>query len=538
MVVIGSGVGGLCCAAVCAWQGFNVCVVESHTIAGGCAHSFERNGFTFDSGPSFYAGLQDPKGTSGNALKQVLDLVGEDLPCASYDRWTCHFPGEGARMTIRANREDYRAAIAGWAGPAAVREWDALEAEMAPLARFAAAAPFGAMRSDALAGVTMARYGRELLGAGVLQRYGPATGGLLNGPFSALVDKHVRDPKLRNLIDLECFVLSGMLAKETLTPEMVFMYNERNKPGAVLDYPLGGSQAYIDALVRGIRRRGGRVCLGQHVEALVVEGGRCVGAKLRGRAEVLRPRVATVSNASVWDTQRLLPPGSVPEARRREAEALPKLDSFMHLHLGIDAEGLPPSEDLGIHHLVVNDWARGVDATRNVINISIPSCLDPSLAPAGAHTVHVYTAANEPWAPWEGLDRRSAEYAALKEERSQVLWEALENVIPDVRRRERVRLVGTPLTHRRFLRREQGTYGAALVAGKQAWPTAKTALPGLLACGDSTFPGIGVPAAAGSGLIAANTLCSLPKHLAMLDALDALRDASLRAAGADKAAGQ
>jgi len=526
VVVIGSGVGGLCCAAVCAWQGFNVCVVESHTIAGGCAHSFERNGFTFDSGPSFYAGLQDAPGTSGNALKQVLDLVGESLPCVSYDKWTCHFPGEKKTMTIQANREAYRNAIGEWAGPQAVREWDALEKEMGPLAKFAAAAPFGAMRSDLFAGLTMGRYGKDLVEAGVLQRYGPATGKLLNGPFSTVVDRHVKDAKLRNLIDLECFVLSGMLAKETLTPEMVFMYNERNKPGAVLDYPVGGSQAYVDALVRAVRKFGGRVCLGQHVESVAVEGGKAVGVDLRG-GKTVRARVATVSNASVWDTQRLLPSGSVPEAKRREAESLPMLDSFMHLHLGFDAEGLPPPDELGIHHLVVNDWDRGVDSERNVINISIPSCLDPSLAPAGSHTAHVYTAANEPWAPWEGLDRRSEEYAALKEERSQVLWEALENVIPDVRQREQVKLVGTPLTHKRFVRRERGTYGAALVAGEQAWPTAKTALPGLFACGDSTFPGIGVPAAAGSGLVAANTICSLPKHLAMLDALDALKGASL-----------
>lgn len=37
------------------------------------------------------------------------------------------------------------------------------------------------------------------------------------GPFSAVVDKHVTDPWLRAMLDLECFVLSGMLAHDTLT---------------------------------------------------------------------------------------------------------------------------------------------------------------------------------------------------------------------------------------------------------------------------------------------------------------------------------
>lgn len=42
---------------------------------------------------------------------------------------------------------------------------------------------------------------------------------------------------------------------------------------------------------------------------------------------------------------------------------------------------------------------------------------------------------------------------------------------------------------------------------------------GLLACGDSTFPGIGLPAVAASGAVAANTLTSPLKHWALLDEL-------------------
>ena len=55
--VIGSGIGGLCCAALLAHYGLEVIVCESHTIAGGAAHSFQRDGFIFDSGPSLYSGL-------------------------------------------------------------------------------------------------------------------------------------------------------------------------------------------------------------------------------------------------------------------------------------------------------------------------------------------------------------------------------------------------------------------------------------------------------------------------------------------------
>jgi phytoene dehydrogenase-like protein len=82
-----------------------------------------------------------------------------------------------------------------------------------------------------------------------------------------------------------------------------------------------------------------------------------------------------------------------------------------------------------------------------------------------------------------------------------------------------VSLVGTPLTHERFLRRSRGTYGPAISARGGAWPGAGTPLPGLSVCGDSCMPGIGVPAAAASGLIAANANASVWSHLRALDEL-------------------
>jgi phytoene dehydrogenase-like protein len=57
----------------------------------------------------------------------------------------------------------------------------------------------------------------------------------------------------------------------------------------------------------------------------------------------------------------------------------------MHLHLGIEAKGLPPN--LACHYIVVNDWEKGVTAPQNVVLVSIPSLLDPSLAPSGKHVI-------------------------------------------------------------------------------------------------------------------------------------------------------
>ncbi len=52
VILVGSGFGGMSCAALLAHYNFDVIVCESHSIPGGAAHSFERQGFKFDSGLS------------------------------------------------------------------------------------------------------------------------------------------------------------------------------------------------------------------------------------------------------------------------------------------------------------------------------------------------------------------------------------------------------------------------------------------------------------------------------------------------------
>ena len=54
-IIVGSGLGGLSAGAMLAKYGKSVLVCEAHSIPGGCAHSFERSGFSFDSGPSLWS---------------------------------------------------------------------------------------------------------------------------------------------------------------------------------------------------------------------------------------------------------------------------------------------------------------------------------------------------------------------------------------------------------------------------------------------------------------------------------------------------
>lgn len=49
-IVIGSGIGGLSCAAILSRVGKRVLVLEQHDVIGGCTHTFEAKGFEFDTG--------------------------------------------------------------------------------------------------------------------------------------------------------------------------------------------------------------------------------------------------------------------------------------------------------------------------------------------------------------------------------------------------------------------------------------------------------------------------------------------------------
>ena len=77
-------------------------------------------------------------------------------------------------------------------------------------------------------------------------------------------------------------------------------------------------------------------------------------------------------------------------------------------------------------------------------------------------------------------------------------------------------------THERFTRRHRGTYGPA--GNKEPGdldflgPSTPFA-PNFKLCGDSCFPGIGVPSAAASGIIAAHCFVPLAEHQALLETM-------------------
>ena len=77
-------------------------------------------------------------------------------------------------------------------------------------------------------------------------------------------------------------------------------------------------------------------------------GGRAAGVVLQGRGrnpssssngasqqpEIIQARQGVISNASVWDTLKLLPEHAAPQEWTQECSRTPQTGSFMHLHLG------------------------------------------------------------------------------------------------------------------------------------------------------------------------------------------------------------
>ncbi|MDJ0737615.1 MAG: NAD(P)/FAD-dependent oxidoreductase [Nostocaceae cyanobacterium] len=495
IIVIGSGIGGLTAAALLARYGKQVIVCESHTIAGGAAHSFRRQGFEFDSGPSFYCGLTSPQ--SLNPLKQILEVLGESLEAVPYDPLGYyHFP-EGC-FPVYSDAQLYRDEVAKVRLQGA-RELKQFESRLLPLYEAMKGIPSLALRSDwQVIPLLISRYlpslAKMLLHLPIVQ-----------APVGKIMDDTVKDPWVRRLIDLECFLLSGLKAEGTIVPEVAFMLGERSRAG--VEYPIGGSAAIVNALVRGLSRWGGKLRLGCHVEKILVESGKTVGVQLR-KGEVIKAPVV-ISNATIWDTYtKLLNPEDLPVSFRQTALATPAVESFMHLHLGIRGDRL---ENLSGHHVVVHDSQQDISVPGNTCMISIPSVWDASLATPGHHVVHAYTL--EPYTGWE----RNDGYELKKREKAETLYRALEKVIPDIRDRVVVELIGTPLTHAHYLRRYQGTYGPAIVAGKGMFPGTHTPIKGLYRVGDTTMPGIGVPAVAASGIMCANTLVNVGQIGELLD---------------------
>ncbi|MEA5515395.1 carotenoid isomerase [Nodularia sp. UHCC 0506] len=486
VIVIGSGIGGLVTATQLAAKGAQVLVLESYLIPGGSSGYFERQGYRFDVGASMIFGFGE-KGTT-NLLTRALDAVNVsqetiidpvqihyhlpkklDLKVERvYEKFLqnliAHFPHEETGI-----RHFYGEC---WKVFNCLNSMDLLSLEE----------PRYLLR-------TFLQHPLACLG---LVKYLPQNVG-------DVARRHIKDPELLNFIDIECYCWSVVSADMTPMINAGMVFSDRHYGG--VNYPKGGVGQIAQKLVAGLEKAGGKIEYQARVTKIIIEQGQSVGVQLANGKVYLGKRI--VSNATRWDTfTKLLPIEKIPHNEIKWQQSYEKSPSFFSLHIGVEAAVL--SQGTECHHIILDDWQQ-MTAPAGTLFVSIPTLLDPDLAPEGYHIIHAFT---PNWIDdWQGLS--ASEYEAKKEAAAWQIIDRLEKIFPGLDAGLDYLEIGTPRTHQRFLGREDGTYGPIprrKLRGLLSMPFNRTAIPGLYCVGDSTFPGQGLNAVAFSGFACAHRI--------------------------------
>jgi len=504
VIVIGSGIGGLVTASQLAAKGAKVLVLERYLIPGGSGGSFKRQGYTFDVGASMIFGFGQKGHT--NLLTRALADVGEHcttIPDPAQLEY--HLP---SGLTVAVDR-DYEGFIADLTArfPHEAKGIRAFYDTCWQVFHCLDAMPLLSLEDPAYLAKVFFKAPLACLG---LARWLPVNVG-------SVARAHIQDPDLLRFIDMECFCWSVMPADRTPMINAGMVFSDRHAGG--INYPQGGVGVIAEKLVAGLERHGGAIRYRARVVKVLLEQGRAVGVRLAGGEELRARRV--VSNATRWDTfgdpdgagqrsredsgmpsQTLIDGADTPAAERTWRRRYKPSPSFLSLHLGVRADLIP--EGTHVHHLLLERWEE-IEAEQGTVFVSMPSLLDPSLAPEGHHIVHTFTPSS--MEAWSGLSPTA--YAAKKEADANRLIARLAAILPGLAGAITHREVGTPRSHRRFLGRSGGSYGpipAMRLPGLLPMPFNRTGISGLYCVGDSCFPGQGLNAVAFSGFACAHRI--------------------------------
>jgi prolycopene isomerase len=500
VIVIGSGIGGLVTASQLAAKGARVLVLERYLIPGGSGGSFRREGYTFDVGASMIFGFGEKGHT--NLLTRALADVGQHCDTVPDPaQLEYHLPGG---LNVAVDR-DYERFIADLSArfPHEARGIRAFYDTCWQVFNCLDAMPLLSLEDPAYLAKVFFRAPLACLG---LARWLPFNVG-------DVARQHIKDEQLLKLIDMECFCWSVMPADLTPMINAGMVFSDRHAGG--INYPKGGVGVIAEKLVLGLESHGGAIRYKARVTQVLIENGQAVGVKLANGEELRARRV--VSNATRWDT--FATPDEGPEVHRPartalvDAEHTPQTEttwrrryrpspSFLSLHLGIEAAVVP--EGFHCHHLLLERWEE-MEAEQGVVFVSMPTLLDPSLAPPGRHILHTFTPSS--MEHWQGLSPSA--YRAKKEADAARLIARLEAILPGLKGAIHHQEIGTPRSHRRFLGRMGGSYGpipALRLPGLLPMPFNRTGLKHLYCVGDSCFPGQGLNAVAFSGFACAHRI--------------------------------
>ncbi|MBD2529084.1 carotene isomerase [Nostoc flagelliforme FACHB-838] len=486
VIVIGSGIGGLVTATQLAAKGAKVLVLERYLIPGSSAGYFERQGYRFDVGASMIFGLGQ-NGTT-NLLTRALSAVNVSQEAiADPVQIHYHLP-QGLDLKVDRVYEKFLQNLIAH-----------FPHEEQGIRRFydECQKVFKCLNSMDLLSLEEPRYLLRVffqhpLACLGLAKYLPQNAG-------DVARRYIKDLQLLKFIDMECYCWSVVPSDMTPMINAGMVFSDRHYGG--VNYPKGGVGQIAQKLVEGLEKAGGKIQYQARVTKILTERGKAVGVQLANGKVYRGKRI--ISNATRWDTfERLLPVEEMPRNEKKWQQNYQKSPSFLSLHIGVKESVLPAGTEC--HHILLEDWQK-MTAAEGTVFVSIPTLLDPDLAPNGYHIIHAFT---PHWIDdWQKLS--PSEYEAKKEEAAWRIIDRLEKIFPGLNAALDYLEVGTPRTHRRFLGREDGTYGPIprrKLRGLLSMPFNRTAIPGLYCVGDSTFPGQGLNAVAFSGFACAHRI--------------------------------
>ncbi len=509
-LVIGSGLGGLTCAAYLTAAGKRTLVLEQNQVAGGCSQVFRRKGnaYEFDVG-MHYIGECHPEGKMTLALRGLgLDSKIEFRQLDPDGHSTLVFPG----LTFRVPSD-----------------WDTY------LARLIEAFPDQKRRLRLCVGI-LRRVGTELRHGGMPKptlrgmlsflRKSPAMAMFGMLPLTWLFKVGRLSPLARAVIVGESGDYGVPPSRTPIVLHAGFL--DHYLTGGAW-YPRGGGQVVPAHLVDVIRTHGGEVRTKARVEQILVEDGAVTGVRLEGGETISAPIV--VSNADIKRTYL-----DLVGREHLSAATITRLEKYrmalplfsVYLGLDIDLADQMPNSTYWCYpdHDIEGFYRKAYEgdiADELPIFLTSATTKDPGnpLAhPPGHSTLEVMCIVppgSEFWqtAAQPATERysRDAAYLAVKERITEALIDRATTVVPHLRRHIVWKEASTPLTHERFTLSTSGSCYGIEVASDQIGPRRpgpRTEIRGLFLTGASTVWGSGIVGAVTGGMGTAGYILRRP----------------------------
>ncbi len=447
-IVVGSGLGGLSCAAAFARQGFEVLVIEQHDRPGGYATSFKRpGGFEFD--VSLHSTVVGERNGIHNLIPGFPEITEVEFVLHP-SLFRLILPG----YDITVPQRDPAAYVRILAGhfPEERAGIEALIGEMRGISRDLD------RLVEARGQVDMSTFEKEF----------PHLYASAGKTWGTMVDEHIGDHRLKAII-------SAQWSYYGLPPsKLASFYYAMPTMGYLTgggSYPRGRSQTISDALVRFIEDRGGSLELRTKVESILTEDHAACGVRTTVGREYLSDVV--VSNANAIDTCT-----AMLDESDYLAEYVAKLrgysvsTSIFQVFLGLREDlvgklGVSDSEiftEEGYDPEAAWKAIREADVGKCGLGITLYDNIYEGYSPPGKNTVNLV--ALQGYDHWEKYEAdyfagRKEEYRAEKERMADIMIEKAEKLLlPGLREAIEVKEIGTPLTNRRYTGNHRGAvYG-------------------------------------------------------------------------------